>query len=639
MYRYWLRLLTICVVCMFGSLSSGAAQTERLLIQQPQQPVVGADISTREAALAYYDQFYTETADPYAMEWTGSYDSCVAGTISREYQEKTLRRINYYRAIAGLPLVVLDQSYDRAIQDAAYMISMNTQLNHAPPATWQCYTADGSTGAGHANLAFGVGWQAIDAYMRDAGLSNADVGHRRWLLHPPTQAMGVGQVPGTTGKAPANAIWVIDPFVTQPRPPTRDRCVAYPPAGFVVYTTVFPRWSCQLPNADFSQATFSMTKDGVPISVALEPTMDNGTSEKALVWRPENMPHNVPWTRPDHDTVYVVRLENVLIGGIVQTISYTTTIIAPNDPPTSLTIDTPTLPETSPIGTIAATITVNDPDGPNDYHLVVHGDDASAFTVSGLTLVTSSTLDYETKPFYHLSVEAINSLQQTIAQSVTIVVQNMPEAPTAVSIPYALVESDQPQTLAVVVADSDSTSHMLTLVSGEGDTDNDHFTVINNQLWISAVDYETQRVFHVRLRATDPDSLWIEQPLVINVINTIEPPVWTDSIWSATITPTLNIFATEAQTITLSVYAPDGFVDSIFFIERDPVVEWMRFDTDFSGRSASMNIVLDAPEVAIGQTMRLRVGASDSRGSFIERTLIIHVQRRYAVWLPLLEHE
>jgi hypothetical protein len=106
------------------------------------------------------------------------------------------------------------------------MTSSNTQLNHSPAASWLCYTADGAQAAGKSNMTFGNGWTAINRYMQDAGSANADVGHRGWLLHPPTQRVGIGDVPGRPGNGAANTTWIWDDHLQDPAVPTRDACVA-----------------------------------------------------------------------------------------------------------------------------------------------------------------------------------------------------------------------------------------------------------------------------------------------------------------------------------------------------------------------------------------------------------------------------
>jgi len=189
---------------------------------------------------------------------------CDPGTTSAVFKEAILRRINWYRAMAGLPGdIVLDDELNEKCQAAALIMAAQGALSHFPPADWECYTPAGNEAAGAANLHLSstpnLDAGIVDGYIEDGGQFNASVGHRRWLLYTRQRTMGTGSVSGTFR---ANAIWVIGQFGIGPA-----RNHSWPPAGFVPYQVVYPRWSFSSPNADFSQATVTMTRGGNPISL------------------------------------------------------------------------------------------------------------------------------------------------------------------------------------------------------------------------------------------------------------------------------------------------------------------------------------------------------------------------------------
>jgi 3-phytase len=69
------------------------------------------------------------------------------------------------------------------------------------------------------------------------------------------------------------------------------------------------------------------------------------------------------------------------------------------------------------------------------------------------------------------------------------------------------------------------------LVSGTGDTDNNVFTITNNELKTKAVfDYETKNSYSIRVKTTDQGGLSYEKQLTIGVSNVNEPPVITTPI-------------------------------------------------------------------------------------------------------------
>ena len=82
------------------------------------------------------------------------------------------------------------------------------------------------------------GPKAISGQMRDNGDNNPAVGHRRWILYPQTERMGVGDMPPQDGFAAANALWTADGRLWSPRPETRDAFVSWPPPGHVTYQVV-----------------------------------------------------------------------------------------------------------------------------------------------------------------------------------------------------------------------------------------------------------------------------------------------------------------------------------------------------------------------------------------------------------------
>jgi len=266
------------------------------------------------------------------MGWTGNLGTCAAGTTDPGFRELVGLRINFFRALAGVPAAIaMDDNLHAKAQQAALMMSANHTLHHFPPAEWTCYTAGGAEAAQNANLAIGQsGPAAIDGYMQDFGLGNAPVGHRRWILYPQTRVMATGDVPDSPSHLEANAIWVFDGNYGGPRPATRTPHVCWPPPGYVPYPVVPVRWSFAYPGADFFGATVTMTSKGQLIPVTLELVRD-GFGENTLVWYPSSLDPGQPyaWPRPSADTAYAVTVRNVRLSGNSQDFSYTVTVFDP----------------------------------------------------------------------------------------------------------------------------------------------------------------------------------------------------------------------------------------------------------------------------------------------------------------------
>src|SRR5690606_4492149 len=175
-----------------------------------EQPETWVDTQDREAVRAYYLTEYL-ASDGVSSGWTGDHASCNAGTTSAEFKEAIVRRINYFRAMGGVPPITgLKDEYNNKAQQAALILSVNGALSHDPPPEWLCYTVEGDEGAGNSNIYLGVyGPEAMSGYMYDAGDKNYAAGHRRWILYPQTQWMGTGDIPPPS-YAPSNALWVFD---------------------------------------------------------------------------------------------------------------------------------------------------------------------------------------------------------------------------------------------------------------------------------------------------------------------------------------------------------------------------------------------------------------------------------------------
>lgn len=291
----------------------------------PQMQLVSVNPASRSEAASLYQTTYL-ASQSVPSGWNGNRASCTPGTTSLAYADATILRVNYFRAMAGLPGdVTLSNVWNGKCQEAALMMSANGQLSHTPPNTWTCYTAGGAEAAGKSNIGLGVdGPACIDLYIDDPGSGgNAAVGHRRWILYPPAKRMGAGSIPGTGGWA-ANALWVIGGAGSRPAQPS---WVAWPPQGFVPYQ-VMPksskRWSFSYPGATFTGAGVFMRRSGTNVTLALE-AQAQGYGDNTIVW----VPQGVPTTAPATDITYSVIVSNVVVGGTARVFNYDVTIIDP----------------------------------------------------------------------------------------------------------------------------------------------------------------------------------------------------------------------------------------------------------------------------------------------------------------------
>ena len=290
------------------------------------------DTGDREQVRLYFNRIYSEPTPP--LGWTGSLLTGAPGTTSLAFKTATIQRLNWFRAMAGLPAAVkLSEASSAKAQQAALMMSAAGQLSHFPTSDWKFYTALGAEAAASSNLALGgIGPDAIDQYIRDDGDNNAPVGHRRWIFHPQARTIGTGDVPSTASGGrylyAANALWVADVDYAAPRPAARDDFVAWPARGYVPYSTVYERWSLSYPNADFSRAQVSVTRDGVPVGLAVEP-VTVGYGENTLVWKMPDVDATRAHARPKADVRYRVSIANVMVGERARSFDYEVMVFDP----------------------------------------------------------------------------------------------------------------------------------------------------------------------------------------------------------------------------------------------------------------------------------------------------------------------
>lgn len=277
----------------------------------------------KQDSWAFFHTYY-RPCEGIPVGWTGAHATCNEGSTGETFRAAVLQRINYFRAMAGVPAdITFSEELNQKAQKAALMLSVNGLLSHTPDESWRCYSLDGAKGARSSNLYLEAhSCEAIDGYMQDAGSNNAHVPHRRWLLNPRTMTMGIGDIPAVSGYPAANVLWVFGSASAE-RPKTRDHFFAWPPPGYVPYVVVYPRWSFSYEDADFAQASVSMAHEGNEVPLTLLPVAD-GYGENTIVWEPQ-----IAWGQPSKDEWYTVRVRNVEMRGVVYHFTYVVILFDP----------------------------------------------------------------------------------------------------------------------------------------------------------------------------------------------------------------------------------------------------------------------------------------------------------------------
>lgn len=290
-------------------------------------PVAPINAANRAEVVARWQDTYFENTP---FSWTGAVSSCAAGDTTEAFKRAVLKRLNYYRAMAGLPgNLSLDLAFSAKAQQAALMMDANDSLSHTPPTNWACYSADGAEAAGRSSLAYssfpGRSVNLLDGYMQDRGANNAAVGHRRWILYSRLATVGTGDAPQ------ANALWIVGAGTTGPS--ASVAAVAWPAPGFVPRALAAPidRLSFSCPGANFSAATITMRNDiGQPLGIRVDSRSDNGYGDNTIVWAVDTAQSPTSgWDRGGADTRVDVTISGVANCSAGASYDYSVTFITP----------------------------------------------------------------------------------------------------------------------------------------------------------------------------------------------------------------------------------------------------------------------------------------------------------------------
>ncbi|MFT5724007.1 MAG: hypothetical protein ACI9JN_001124 [Bacteroidia bacterium] len=296
-------LVCFCIIVLISACKDDAASTS-----------VDPEAQAIEQVRAQYKSSF-EATEVSSFNWNGSTTNCTAGVMDVDVQSKSLERINYFRVLAGLPgNIVFKEDWNQKCMEAALMCHANGQLNHAPPANWNCYTDDGKTAAGRSNLSSSPSTRAMVSYMRDAGGNNQAAGHRRWILYSRAKTMGHG----ATSKY--DALWVIG---GSEAPDKMPEYVAWPPK-YAPAPFIWPRWTFSVPGGDFINSTVTVTSDGIDIPLTIE--YRNGSfGDPTIVFVPQSIDNETDGKK------YVVEVSNVLLNsGETKSYKHEVTVVTVN---------------------------------------------------------------------------------------------------------------------------------------------------------------------------------------------------------------------------------------------------------------------------------------------------------------------
>jgi RHS repeat-associated protein len=288
---------------------------------------------------------------------------------------------------------------------------------------------------------------------------------------------------------------------------------------------------------------------------------------------------------PDFETKssYSIRVRTTDQGGLSYEKTLTISVTDVNEAPTNLVLSNNITPENVIAGSVLGTLTTTDPDASSTFtYSLVAGTgstDNAAFSVIGNQLKINASPDFETKSSYSIRVRTTDQGGLSYEKALTISVTDVNETPLNLLL-SATITPENVAAGAVIGAftstDPDASSTFTySLVTGTGSTDNAAFSVVGNQLKITASpDFEAKSSYSIRVRTTDQGGLSYEKALTISVTDVNEAP--TSLVLSNAVTPenvaagsVIGSFASidpdASNTFTYSLVTGTGSTDNAAF--------------------------------------------------------------------------
>lgn len=309
--------------------------------------------------------------------------------------------------------------------------------------------------------------------------------------------------------------------------------------------------------------------------------------------------------------------------------AFAITITNVNESPTDISLSNASLPENAGANAVVGALSaIGDPDaGATHTFAFVSGPgdtDNGAFILSGNSLRLSASADFETKPSYSVRVEANDGLGGTFAKAFTIMITNVNEAPTDISLSNTTVPENGGINLVVgtfaALGDPDpGAAHAFTLVAGTGSTDNASFNISGQSLRLNAsADFEVKSSYSVRVEANDGLGGVFAKAFTILISNVNEPP--TDiSLSNASVPENAGINALVGNLSALG--DPDGGASHSFTLVSG-TGGTDNADFNISGASLRLNTSANFEAKALYQ---IRVRADDGAGGIYEKPFVINI--------------
>lgn len=227
--------------------------------------------------------------------------------------------------------------------------------------------------------------------------------------------------------------------------------------------------------------------------------------------------------------IYSIRARVTDIGGLTYDKIFTIHVKDNNDPPTNIVLSNTKVYENEPANQLVAKMSTIDEDTWDKYEYTfanIGTNDNTSFQIVNDSLKAKKVFDFETKDSYVIYLISTDSSGVSFTKSFAITIKDTLDAPTDLKLKGNTVIENFPKGTFIgklSTVDAKSTvpvSYTFSLVPGEGSTDNGRFYISKDSLFSNeSFDYEQNKKFSIRARASLINGMNVEKEFEISVIN------------------------------------------------------------------------------------------------------------------------
>ena len=200
--------------------------------------------------------------------------------------------------------------------------------------------------------------------------------------------------------------------------------------------------------------------------------------------------------------------------------------------PKDINLSNRRIKDLQPVNTLVGILTTIDQD-PSDKHIYsliagVGDDDNSKFRIENNKLMSYAVFDFSLKSNYKIRVKSTDSKGKSIEKPFIIIITDSNETPTDIVLNNNTILEKKPiGTLIGVFSTTDSPgdSHIYSLISGLGSSDNVNFEIEGDSLKSKIVfDLKLKSTYTIRLKSTDIRGQFFEKIFNILITDRNNPP-------------------------------------------------------------------------------------------------------------------